>query len=624
MAYPSVTYTFTNGTTADGANVSTNFTNLVSGFSDGTKDFNMNAGTLAGNFTCNGNVVLGNATSDTIALTGIITINTSGSYLANQLGTALLPTYTFSGDLNTGIWSSGADNLSVSTAGVQRINVDANGDIQIGAITAPVNSSAGRKYVTIEALTTAPAIIQFGNATGGAGVAMGQLEFYNRDNSGSSSFRSAYMQVGVEGSTANNRGSYFVFGVKADGVSGSGSTAFKINNASQAEASLGAVTTPGYSFSGDLNTGMWSSGADTLNFSTGGVQAMKISSAQYVGFSQTTPAFRVDVLSTAAAGDALRLGQDGDGPTVLRIDNNASEAGNRNWVFRNRFTAVGQLEIGVSTAKGGATFTNVMAFDSSGKVGIGITPTSLLHVSGSVASADMVTLQKSTASTGITTDYAQLALYNNNNTTNSYNSIWFYGNNSSSARQGYAAIGSVFTTTTASSEAGALTFYTRTGGGAVTERLRIQGDGRIYASSAIQRALGSTPDSTSTTTCYIEAGTFTSTITNGANVTSTGTLTIHWQRIGNIVNCGFLCTSLIATSGASVQTYITFTLPISATYSATSNLNGVGIVDPGGTGVKQPAVIYGVSSSGLQARFDYLAVNTTNSGISGTFTYLVQ
>lgn len=375
MAYPSVTYTFTNGTTADGANVSTNFTNLVSGFSDGTKDFNMNAGTLAGNFTCNGNVVLGNATSDTIALTGIITINTSGSYLANQLGTALLPTYTFSGDLNTGIWSSGADNLSLSTAGVQRINVDANGDIQIGAITAPVNSSAGRKYVTIEALTTAPAVIQFGNATGGAGVAMGQLEFYNRDNTGSSSFRSAYMQVGVEGSTANNRGSYFVFGVKADGVSGSGSTAFKINNASQAEASLGAVTTPGYSFSGDLNTGMWSSGADTLNFSTGGVQAMKISSAQYVGFSQTTPAFRVDVLSTAAAGDALRLGQDGDGPTVLRIDNNASEAGNRNWVLRNRFTAIGQLEIGVSTAKGGATFTNVMTLDSAGQVGIGLTPT---------------------------------------------------------------------------------------------------------------------------------------------------------------------------------------------------------------------------------------------------------
>lgn len=471
MAYPSVTYTFTNGTTADGANVSTNFTNLVSGFSDGTKDFNMNAGTLAGNFTCNGNVVLGNATSDTIALTGIITINTSGSYLANQLGTALLPTYTFSGDLNTGIWSSGADNLSVSTAGVQRINVDANGDIQIGAITAPVNSSAGRKYVTIEALTTAPAVIQFGNATGGAGVAMGQLEFYNRDNSGSSSFRSAYMQVGVEGSTANNRGSYFVFGVKADGVSGSGSTAFKINNASQAEASLGAVTTPGYSFSGDLNTGMWSSGADTLNFSTGGVQAMKISSAQYVGFSQTTPAFRVDVLSTAAAGDALRLGQDGDGPTVLRIDNNASEAGNRNWVFRNRFSAVGQLEIGVSTAKGGATFTNVMTLDSSGDIKIGGVPAGYGRLTVYSAYQTIAAAVSSFGGIYITTTDSMAA--------DKGGTLSFGGSYTGTTETRFAGIAGLKENGTDNNYAGYLAFYTRPAGAAPVERMKISSTGGL-------------------------------------------------------------------------------------------------------------------------------------------------
>lgn len=141
MAYPSVTYTFTNGTTADGANVSTNFTNLVSGFSDGTKDFNMNAGTLAGNFTCNGNVVLGNATSDTIGITGAITISTAGSYLANVLGTVLLPTYTFSGDLNTGMWSSGADAIDFSTGGVQRLRIDSSGVVRIGSSATPPTAS---------------------------------------------------------------------------------------------------------------------------------------------------------------------------------------------------------------------------------------------------------------------------------------------------------------------------------------------------------------------------------------------------------------------------------------------------------------------------------------------------
>jgi hypothetical protein len=70
MAFPSVTNTFSNGTTADAAQVNTNFTDLINGFSDGTKDFNMNAGTLAGAFTCNGNVTLGNGTGDDITITG--------------------------------------------------------------------------------------------------------------------------------------------------------------------------------------------------------------------------------------------------------------------------------------------------------------------------------------------------------------------------------------------------------------------------------------------------------------------------------------------------------------------------------------------------------------------------
>lgn len=45
---------------------------------------------------------------------------------------------------------------------------------------------------------------------------------------------------------------------------------------------LGAVTTPSYTFTGDLNTGMWSAGADTLNFSTGGSDRLNISSAGLV------------------------------------------------------------------------------------------------------------------------------------------------------------------------------------------------------------------------------------------------------------------------------------------------------------------------------------------------------
>ena len=45
----------------------------------------------------------------------------------NGLGSALLPSYTFSGDTNTGMWSPGADQIAWSTGGVQRGTVDSSG-----------------------------------------------------------------------------------------------------------------------------------------------------------------------------------------------------------------------------------------------------------------------------------------------------------------------------------------------------------------------------------------------------------------------------------------------------------------------------------------------------------------
>jgi len=55
-------------------------------------------------------------------------LTTLGTFLA-PLGTALLPSYTFSGDLNTGIFSPGADILAFSTNGSEKLRIASNGDI---------------------------------------------------------------------------------------------------------------------------------------------------------------------------------------------------------------------------------------------------------------------------------------------------------------------------------------------------------------------------------------------------------------------------------------------------------------------------------------------------------------
>lgn len=81
MAFPSYTYTLTNGTTANASEVMENFQDILDGVSDGTKDANINALTCAGTATLNGNVVLGNATSDTVTYTARVAsaINPSAS-----------------------------------------------------------------------------------------------------------------------------------------------------------------------------------------------------------------------------------------------------------------------------------------------------------------------------------------------------------------------------------------------------------------------------------------------------------------------------------------------------------------------------------------------------------------
>tara|TARA_R110000868_G_scaffold62962_3_gene189957 strand:- start:10856 stop:12025 length:1170 start_codon:yes stop_codon:yes gene_type:complete len=117
MANVSVTNTFTNATTADASQVNQNFTDIINGTSDGTKDFSISALTVAGTLTANGNVNLGNSSGDdltvTASLASSLPIKTTASYdigsatlglralylglstFTTKLATAATSTYTF-------------------------------------------------------------------------------------------------------------------------------------------------------------------------------------------------------------------------------------------------------------------------------------------------------------------------------------------------------------------------------------------------------------------------------------------------------------------------------------------------------------------------------------------------
>jgi hypothetical protein len=107
MAAPSVTYTFTNGTTSDATQVNTNFTDLIDCMSDGTTDFSIGSLTVAGATTFNGTVTLGNSTADSVTFTGnlasSITLSATATYNIGSATVGLLSVYLGNGSFTTRI-----------------------------------------------------------------------------------------------------------------------------------------------------------------------------------------------------------------------------------------------------------------------------------------------------------------------------------------------------------------------------------------------------------------------------------------------------------------------------------------------------------------------------------------
>jgi hypothetical protein len=112
----------------------------------------------------------------------LVQAGATGATLPVALGAVTTPSYTFTGDLNTGIWSPAADTLAVSTNGVERLRVNDSG-VALGAAWT-TNPFAG---------TTAPLYFQYSASShvmrlaGDTGTSYQAFRF--SDNSGAPSLQ---------------------------------------------------------------------------------------------------------------------------------------------------------------------------------------------------------------------------------------------------------------------------------------------------------------------------------------------------------------------------------------------------------------------------------------------------
>lgn len=259
------------------------------------------------------------------------------------------PNYSFTGDANTGMWSSAAETLDFSTNGARQFQI--------------VNS-AGTNWATITGAATnnAPAL----SATGGdANVSLtfhtkGTGAFGFLTNSGAApqveilNTASSVNALTFTGSATTNAVTIGTTGSDANisiNVVPKGTTGALLNVS-------GLIATPSYSFAGNINTGMWSSGANIIDFSANGTRALQLTSL------------------SGSADEFIRISdQVGNGGAVISAA--SSTPGNAVNIIltpQNVSGAANQSAVTITKGTGATTGSGILFFlNSGGTGGVGLT-----------------------------------------------------------------------------------------------------------------------------------------------------------------------------------------------------------------------------------------------------------
>ena len=149
----------------------------------------------------------------------------------------------------------------------------------------------------------------------------------------------------------------------------------------------GTAAAPSITTTGDTNTGIFFPAADTIAFTEGGVEAMRINSSGNVGIGTTSPVVKLDIYGTGGALSAVNPPLQVWDTTALaaNIGGGIAFGGNYTGTTKTNWAGIAGLKdnatdnnysgyLAFYTRTNGSGNAERMRIDSAGNVGIGVTP----------------------------------------------------------------------------------------------------------------------------------------------------------------------------------------------------------------------------------------------------------